>query len=564
MLRDLASAPPTSEEASAFDVCIVGTGPAGGTLAAELEGSGLRVLMLESGRARVSARGDRLRAVESEGLHIKEYSRERVLGGASTTWAGLSSPLDPADLGERPWVPHAESWPIPREELQSGYAAAAERYGFPEAGAYLPGGFDSFAAKGDLRPTWQDLEEKVFLARDDPQNFGKTVRQMAERDGVDLWLDATVQRVLVDDAGAARGVQVSSSKGHGFEVHCSTIVLATGGIENARLLLLSPGENGAALGNAHDRVGRYFMNHPKNYGGVLHLAEPVEELPYFFGCLYQGFAGYAGLRLKETMQTERQLLNCYVRFEPLFPWSDNEGVESLVLLVKRSGALFRFWKRSKRDQVVEIVDYSETGDDSDLQNQRKDAFDWFKVIGNVLLNLPSVLSYAWFRAIARRRPKVKRARLRNFMEMEPDPENRVVLAEERDEDGRPLPRVISRCTPLDRRSMVAVQEVLREEIERQGLGRLESDLSVDDPWPIDQDASHHVGTTRMGREPRTSVVDANLQVHGVPGLFCAGGSVFPTSGCANPTMTIVALSVRLAQHLRERSETTTSQGSSQR
>lgn len=555
MLRDLAQAPPREGEELRCDVCIVGSGPAGGTLAAELEGSGLRVVVLESGRQKVTARGDRLRVVESEGLFIKEYSRERVLGGASTTWAGLSSPLDPADLGERPWVPHAEAWPIPREELQAGYDAAAARFEFPEAGAYLPGGFDRFAADGDLRPEWRDLEEKVFLARDDPQNFGKLLRPIAERGGVDVWMDATVQRVLVDELGAARGVRARTSKGVEFELSAPTVVLATGGIENARMLLLSPGNDGVALGNAHDRVGRYFMNHPKNYGGVLHLAKPVEELPYFFGCLYQGFAGYAGLRIREELQAERQLLNSYVRFEPLFPWSDNEGVESLVLLVKRSGALFRFWKRAKRDEVVEIVDYSETGDDSDLQNQRKDAFDWFKVIGNVVLNLPSVLSYAWFRAIARKRPKVKRARLRNFMEMEPDPDNRVVLSETVDDDGRPVPKIVSRCTALDRRSMLAVQELLRAEVERLGLGRLESDLTVDDPWPIDQDASHHVGTTRMGRDPRTSVVDADLQVHGVPGLYCAGGSVFPTSGCANPTMTIVALSVRLAQHLRSRAAT---------
>lgn len=555
MLRDLAQAPPREGEELRCDVCIVGSGPAGGTLAAELEGSGLRVVVLESGRAKVTARGDRLRAVESEGLFIKEYSRERVLGGASTTWAGLSSPLDPTDLGERPWVPHAEAWPIPADELQAGYDAAAARYAFPEAGAYLSGGFDRFASDGDLRPEWGDLEEKVFLARDDPQNFGKVLRPIADRDGVDVWLDATVQRVLVDAVGAARGVLVRTSKGVEFELNAPTVVLATGGIENARMLLLSEGGDGVALGNTHDRVGRYFMNHPKNYGGVLHLAKPVEELPYFFGCLYQGFAGYAGLRLREELQAERQLLNSYVRFEPLFPWSDNEGVESLVLLVKRSGALFRFWKRSKRDQVVEIVDYSETGDDSDLQNQRKDAFDWFKVVGNVVFNLPSVLSYAWFRAIARKRPKVKRARLRNFMEMEPDPDNRVVLSETVDDDGRPLPKIISRCTELDRRSMLAVQEVLGAEVERLGLGRLESDLTLDDPWPIDQDASHHVGTTRMGLDPRTSVVDPNLQVHGVPGLYCAGGSVFPTSGCANPTMTIVALSVRLAGHLRARTAT---------
>jgi choline dehydrogenase-like flavoprotein len=85
---------------------------------------------------------------------------------------------------------------------------------------------------------------------------------------------------------------------------------------------------------------------------------------------------------------------------------------------------------------------------------------------------------------------------------------------------------------------------------RAGFGRLESDLARADPWPIAQDASHHMGTTRMGRDPASSVVDAQGRVHSLANLYLAGASVFPTSGSANPTFTIVALSIRLAEHLR--------------
>ena len=167
------------------------------------------------------------------------------------------------------------------------------------------------------------------------------------------------------------------------------------------------------------------------------------------------------------------------------------------------------------------------------------------------MHLPRVLQYLFFR-LSKRKPKIRFARVRNFMEMAPDPENRVTLDSEPDEDVKPLPRVVHRCGDLDRRSMVEVHAALAAEVEAAGLGVLESDLAEDtSPWPIDQDASHHMGTTRMGTDPSTSVVDADLRVHGLDNLYAAGASVFPTSGCVNPTYTIVALSIRLARHLRE-------------
>jgi len=202
--------------------------------------------------------------------------------------------------------------------------------------------------------------------------------------------------------------------------------------------------------------------------------------------------------------------------------------------------------------VVTLRDYAETGDDSDLANQRKTALGWLGVVGRIIVHLPSVLRYVTARLFQRGGPSIREVRLRNFMEMEPDPDNRVVLGEQRDDDGRPVPVVRHRATALDRRSMAAVQDALALELERNRLGQLVGPLRVDaEPWPIDQDASHHMGTTRMGEEPRTSVVDATCRIHGVPNVYMAGASVFPSSGCANPTFTIVALSIRLAGTLKE-------------
>jgi choline dehydrogenase-like flavoprotein len=549
MIRDFDQA--TNALPDDYDVCIVGTGPAGTTVANELAGSGLRVALLESGKLRPTAHGDRLRRVASEGIHIKDYSRERVLGGASTTWAGLSSPLDAVDLAPRSYL-RQSGWPIEHAELMRLYAEAAERYRFPALAMFGANGFGAMRKKGDLQPSWSRVEEKVFLAASEPQDFGREFRALFDSAAVDVWLDATLVELAGErDGSRAREGVVRSSGGREARIRARVFVIATGGIENARLLLGSKSPWKSGIGNETDQVGRWMMNHPKNYRGVLQLARKVQSSPYFFGCLHEGFAGYAGLRLPESVQRDKQLLNSYVRLEPLFPWSDNRGVESLVLLVKKS-LYFRRWKEQKKSEVVELRDYSETGDDSDLQNERKTATGWLALSGEIARNAPSVAAYVHSRLVRGRKPPIERARLRNFIEMEPDPENRVVLGSERDAYGQLLPLVKHRCTERDRRSLLALHEALTDDFTRTGVGKLETDLASANPWPIDQDASHHMGTTRMGTDPKTSVTDPNGRVHSVENVYIAGASLFPTSGCANPTFTIVALSIRLARHLREK------------
>lgn len=540
MIRDLDTA--DARELGPYDLCIVGSGPAGATLAAELVGRGLRLAVLESGVEKPTAWGDALRKSESEGIRIKDYSRERVLGGASSTWAGLSSPLDPIDFAARDWI-GSTGWPIAREELLSLYGEAALRYRFPPLDFFGGAGFGALRERGEHRPQWRGVDEKVFLAAAEPQHFGREQRAAFEHADCELWLDATVVR-LEAAGGRVERAHLRTHSGRAVRLAARGFVLATGGIENARLLLVSQ------LGNERDQVGRRLMNHPKNYRGVLHFAEPVRELAYFFGCLYKGFAGYGGLRLPEAEQRERRLLNCYVRLEPLFPWSDSDGVEALVLLAKKTRFLMKGVTETHGDQIVELRDYAETGDDSDFKNKRRTTLGWLALLGIVLGDLHRVAHYAWHRLRRRAKPAVRRARLRNFLEMEPQPENRVTLSDERDAHGVPLPRVRHAPTELDRRSLLALHERLAAEFERAGVGRLESDLATAEPWPIDQDASHHMGTTRMGSDPASSVVDGDLRVHSLANLWCAGASVFPTSGCANPTFTIVALSIRLARHLR--------------
>ncbi len=540
MILDLAENDPPPDLPE-YDLCVVGTGPAGATVASELRSSGLRVCVLESGRRRPTARGDALKDVESRGILVKDWSRERVLGGSSTTWAGLSSPLDPIDLAPRPWI-DASGWPIDPSELARAYEEAAARYRFPSSRDFGPEGFAALRAKGELQPRWKRLEEKVFLACAEPQDFGRECAETWRSPAVDVLLDATVVRFERSPDGRVAAALVRTSRGE-LRVRARAFVLAAGGIENCRILLVS------RIGDEHGQVGLHFMNHPKNYFGTVKLARPLEHAPYFFGSLHKGFAGYAGLRFPDAVQRELGLLDSYVRFEPLFPWSDDEGVESLVALVKRSRGFYGRWKKKHEDEVVELRDWSETGDDSDLQNRRRSALGTLPLFGNVILHSPSVARYAWFR-LGKRRPKIRRVRVRNFLEMQPSARNRVTLGARMDANGLPVPLVEHDSTELDRRTLLELHRALREELRANGIGELEGDLEHANPWPIDQDASHHMGGTRMGKDLRTSVVDPTLRVHSAENLWIAGSSVFPSSGCANPTYTIVALSIRLARHLR--------------
>jgi choline dehydrogenase-like flavoprotein len=530
-----------------YDICIIGTGPAGIVLCAELAKTDLRICVLESGGLKKNSHSDKLRRVISEGMRIKEFSRERVVGGASTTWAGLAAPLDPIDMSERPFL-KVPGWPISYHELEPYWVVASERYRFPKHKIFE--NFSNLREGGDLKPVLENFDEKIFIAPAKPQRFAKENQAIFDQENIDLWYNATVIRLESAKHGnglcVADAAVIISDTQEQYTIRARVFVLATGGIENARLLLASDG-----LGNEHDQVGRYFMNHPKNNYGIIKLKSPVYNVPYFFGCLKDGFAGFAGLHLSENVQKKFNVLNSYIRFDPIYPWSNNEGVIAVIFLFKKTlSVVLDLWKKSNSKKIIALRDYSETGDDSPLQNRGKTFKNRMKLAFAVIVNMPLILRYAYARVLSSRPPAIKRIHIRNFMEMEPNPDNRVILSNEKDINGQYVPIVHCEASPLDRRSLIELHRLFAQEIIKNDLGILEGVLENEHHWPVKGDASHHMGTTRMGKDPETSVVNENLRVHGTENVYCAGSSVFPTSGCANPTFTLCALSIRLAEHLK--------------
>jgi choline dehydrogenase-like flavoprotein len=516
-----------------YDYCIIGTGPAGLTLANELLISGKKICIIESGSKNISNKNQKLKKIISIGeIKIKDKSRERAWGGTSNTWAGLSAPLDEVDF---------EKWPIKYSDLER-YYEKLENYGFARLEDYNIESFDEIKKSGDFVFPIGKLEEKIFIASDPPLNFGKKFEDLLKKPNVDVFLDSTVVKLNVQHS-VLNKVDIINSNGDKSEIKAKKIIICAGGLESTRLLLISK------VGNENNQVGKYLMNHPKNNFGILELYKPVKNIPYLFGYLKSGFAKYAGLRISDDLQRKMGIQNCYIRFEPMFPWTDSRGVYATVNLSKRAKTLLNWWK-NKQKGVVNLKDWNETGDDNDNVSPKK-SLSVFKALFLILFDLKAVFLYTINRLQNKKEISIKKIRLRNFMEMEPSFENKMTLSSELDVYGSPLPIVDINTTELDKKSIIQLHEIFKEDVERKNIGKFIGDLKNASPWPIISDSSHHLGGTIMGTDKNKSVVDINLKVHSVDNLYICSGSVFPSSGCANPTYTICALAIRLAEHLKQ-------------
>ncbi len=488
------------------DLCIVGSGAAGVTLARELAKTSLRVVLLESGGRTASPDADAQSELEQDGLPIGEESRQRRLGGTTNSWWGKLATFDPIDLRPRSWVP-GSGWPFDREALEPFYRRAAHVFGLPElAGAdreALARPRGPVLAGDEVRPT-------TFYWQRPPLNFADVHRRDVEpAANVTTVLDATATHVDRGPDGSVEAVWAKVRGQTDLEVRTRALVLACGGIENARLLLAW------GVGDP-EVVGRGFMDHPKGECGdvvVTAGSGPLLDRGFWRARRAGPLRVERGVGLTEAAQERHQALNSYAMLEPVYPGKDGPGADAARRLYAR---------------------------------RRVKAADVRAVLGDT----PSLARALGFRAFNRGR--LVRLRIHNFLEQAPDPANRVTLTDRTDAVGLPVARLTWSITELDRHSARVLHEAIDREVRLRGIGRVDSPLlEGDGEWTITNDASHHEGTTRMGTDPATSVVDADGRVHGVGNLWLAGSSVFPTSGYANPTFTIVALATRLADHLRQ-------------
>ncbi|MFI4928172.1 MAG: GMC oxidoreductase, partial [Burkholderiales bacterium] len=516
------------------DVCIVGAGPAGISLALSLTGRGLQVLLLESGRMQEDPTTQALYAgeVADERLHSPpDKYRQRRLGGSSAIWGGRCVPFDPIDFEKRDWVADS-GWPICHDDLAPFYPQANQ---LAEAGRYAYDADEVFGPGG--APLIRQLVSKVVRTNSlerfsCPTNFGERyeARLRVARD-IEVLLGANCTRVVLEAEGhAVREVSVSTLGGKRFRVAARSTVLALGGLETARLLLASRDVAPLGVGNDHDVVGRYYMCHIAGNVGQLTLSGTPSEVQHAYVRTPEGI--YCRRRLSIAPEEQRRcgLLNAVARlhFPRIADPAHRNGVLSGLFLARN----FISYEYSKR-----LRDGEEGGlalQAQHLRNVLCDPLDTAAFLGHWALKrtlaprkYPSVIL----------RNRTNRFSLEMHAEQAPRRESRVTLTDSVDALGVPRLRVDWRYDPQDIASVRRMLDLIAVELQHTGAGRLEYNPATleEELMRFGAYGGHHVGTTRMGVDRRNSVVDADCRVHGVDNLYIASSSVFPTSGQANPT-----------------------------
>jgi choline dehydrogenase-like flavoprotein len=520
MIRDLGASDdrPLTEKCS---VCVIGGGIAGLIAASRLSASGRRVIVLESGDRKPRGRFEALNALEQVGSPYENVfaGRVRALGGTSNTWGGRIMPLAPHDMGPRDYV-GLSAWPIDRAELdrfipdiehlfhldQSSYEELPASPLRPNDAS--PGGFRDMTARWSKWPT--------FRRRNVVRNLEDTVAKQ----NPEIWLNATVFNFLFDAvAGRLTGVEAKSISGKRLKVTADWFVMAAGTFETTRLLLELDAQTEGRAFSGCEALGRYFIDHLKVEVGRI---EPVDRTRTnrVFG-YHIGGTTRRGLHLETTAaaQREDQAASGYVtvrgEFQPL-------SIHHYVRNLGKSAQARRFLDLVPKPEMV------------------KD-----------MRSLPPALYWSvWHKQMyfSQAMDLFVDARI----EQVPNRESRLTLSKKRDELGVPMLQLDWRKTEADKHTLRTVLARARRYWQSTFLHATSPLVWSIDPKQddlIDQtiDTRHPAGTARMGVDPRTSVVTPRLACHAVPNIFVASGAVFPSSGSANPTLTIMQVACRAVE-----------------
>jgi choline dehydrogenase-like flavoprotein len=532
------------------DLVIIGSGPAGLTIAREFFGTSTRVLIVESGQVAEHPRFTDLNRVESVGEPQGEAARRRieshgplssswsndsqtygvrcrVLGGSSHAWTGKCAPFGPVDFTPREWVPYS-GWPFGLETLGTYLDRAAEVLNLG------PNCYDErlwelmrvSPPQPELNPSrLESFFWQFARSRSDKMDFLRFGPEFAtcNAPNVRVLLNATVTHIDTDEAGAGfRGLQVSTIDGARSSVRAAAAVLAASGIENPRLLLISNRVHTNGLGNQNDVVGRFLMDHPTARIGHFRLEDIPAVMQRFglYGLKHRGHVHMYqhGLVPSRELQQRERLLHCAAFMSEERAADDPWDALKRLLRAKSARPLSDLLAVACRPALL--------------------AKGIGHFAGREIRGLPH---------------KLRGLRIDGITEQRPDPESRITLSDKSDPLGQPLARVNWRIDNDVRRSLMRLGHLLADELPRAGLP-----TPVLEDWIVEQqpqdsvltDHGHTSGTTRMSEDPKFGVVDSNCQVHGVARLYVAGASVFPTSGHANPTLMIVSLAIRLADKIK--------------
>ena len=533
------------------DVTIVGSGPAGITLALELGNAGFEVALVESGGPRFSAEAQSLGDTEHfdprNHAPMSECTR-RQIGGASVIWGGRCVPYDPVDFDQRSWVPHS-SWPIRFEDLEPYFQRACD---------YFLCGRSVFdlhqipeVRQTSIVPGLPDGEvlNSTIARWSLPTDFGNEYsRQLKASPRIRLIHGLTCTEIECTDS-RVHMIRSKSTGGKTLRLRSRAYVLACGGIETTRLLLASDRQRNGGIGNHAGHLGRFYMGHVSGRIAQVRFATPAKKTIFGFDRDTDGIYLRRRLSFPREVQRQRQLNNivAYLANPKISDPAHRNGVLSFSYLILRS-PLGRFLAPAA------------------MRNARIQGGDSKSIpahIRNMVLDLGKTLhfipTFAYKRYLARRKiPGFYQHSASNVYDLHyhgeqvPNPESRIALVNETDALGLRKVKLDLRYSRQDVDNVVRAHDYWDSYLKRYRVGSLEyksADLESN-VWDQASDGFHQIGTTRMSHNPRDGVVGPQCNVHGFNDLFIASSSTFVTSGQANSTFMIVAFALRLADHLK--------------
>jgi len=543
MLADGRTVP--ADETIETEVCVVGAGPAGMAIARELSQAKVEVVLLERGPdPRVEPPQNAETAINVGIPYRVGRSRMFAFGGATHRWHiptalgdgyGRLRELDEEDFESRAWIPNS-GWPFSRDQLEPFYRRARSLFDLPEQPATEPS-VNNSAFSAD-----ETVEARMFSFANPGVIAGEMRRNLENSLHALLLSNSTATEIETDGTTrAVTSIKVCTSPQHSYTVEARFYVLAGGGIENPRLLLSSRSSMSTGIANRHGLVGRFFMEHPHYSSGYLIPGSPdafVDTRSHDI-FLQDGVPMQRKYGLSEAV-IERNGLNrivFYLSAEPLtVKFNAVRYSDTAIRSLEASRDLYhavrgRKWSPdATRDLWATLRGAHHIGS----HITRRLITEFHKWRGHERYTRPYLF---WIRAMA---------------EQVPNPASRVRLGEVKDEFGIPLAELEWRLTDQDTVSMRKTQELFGKAQVSAGHREVGSFLEGRERPAFLTGGNHHMGTTRMAASPRRGVVDADCKVHGHDNLFIAGSSVFPTGGYANPTLTLLALALRLSDYVAER------------
>jgi len=507
------------------DICILGGGVAGIVLASELKERFNKIIVIESGTENYTPEAQELyKPQEAPSLGPSPaFSRLRFLGGTSNHWENNTSPLSPIDFEHRDWIPNS-GWPIKFDELKP-YYVKAQNYCGVDSDGYSTTQWSNRLGSSDLLLNSKKMQTKIAKLSIPPVRFyDEHGKKLIQDDNVIIYKNANL--VDIDFNLETKKIStafVQSNNGKKGNIQASIFILCLGGIENARMMLIFNEKFKNKLGNQNGNVGRYFMEHPTPKAAQLFVEDDSIFDFYKFNNQSTKFV-QAYMELSPNQLALHQTTNLRIPLIPASNFIMSDGISSSHIL-----------KNSLSDG--ELPDNF----GSHLYN----------VLSDLGMVIEGVSRKKYDQRLFDSADKVGGFQLPMMMEQTPDRNNRVYLGSTKDRLGLKKILMDFHISQADKNRVWKTLDIVANEVGAINLGRLKQLRERSDRMWSDQlgFSNHHMGTTRMSNSESDGVVDKNSLVFGTANLFIAGSSVFPTGGHVPPTLTIVALAIRLSNFL---------------